>query len=71
MSLYGKEKLQVHNPLKPRSKPESLDIRVRALENILEVREKELIDLKGPCSNPRCSLHYAHSLGCDTRNNHD
>ena len=31
------------------------------------VREKELLDLKGPCSNGRCRLHFAHSGPCDIK----
>ncbi len=42
----------------------------RAVANgriVLADREKELLDLKGPCSNGRCRLHYAHSGPCDIR----
>lgn len=37
---------------------------------VLAVREKELLDLKGPCSGAQgqpCRLHYAHSGPCDPR----
>jgi hypothetical protein len=34
-----------------------------ALRAVLADREKELLDLKGPCST--CTLHYAHSGPCD------
>lgn len=27
--------------------------------------KRELLELKGPCSNKRCRLHYAHSGPCD------
>lgn len=36
-----------------------------ALRHVLADRERELLDLKGPCSNTRCRLHYAHSGPCD------
>lgn len=41
-------------------------IRLRAVAAVLVIREKELLDLKGPCSNKACPLHYAHSGPCDT-----
>lgn len=28
-------------------------------------RERELLELKGPCSTKSCRLHYAHSGPCD------
>lgn len=31
---------------------------------ILAERERELLELKGPCSNTKCRLHYAHSGSC-------
>jgi hypothetical protein len=37
---------------------------LRALADLLAVREQELLTLKGPCSNKSCRLHYAHSLPC-------
>lgn len=40
--------------------------RIAALESALADRERELLELKGPCSNAKCSLHYAHSGPCDT-----
>lgn len=39
--------------------------RIAALEAILADRERELLELKGPCSNAKCSLHYAHSGPCN------
>jgi len=38
-----------------------------AAKAVLAERERELIELKGPCSNSACRLHYAHSGPCDTR----
>lgn len=35
-----------------------------ALRSVLADRERELLDLKGPCSNRACPLHYAHSGPC-------
>jgi len=32
---------------------------------VLDERERELLELKGPCGNTECSLHYAHSGPCD------
>jgi len=39
-------------------------VRARALEAVLAVRERELLELKGPCRNSKCRLHYAHSGPC-------
>lgn len=47
--------------------PEDLQYRVSALESVLADRERELLDVKGPCSSSRCRLHYAHSGPCDMR----
>jgi threonine aldolase len=38
-----------------------------ATNSVLADRERELLELKGPCSNKSCRLHYAHSGPCDTR----
>ncbi|WP_346536963.1 hypothetical protein [Micromonospora sp. DPT] len=38
---------------------------VAALRRVLAERERELLELKGPCSVDRCSLHYAHSGPCE------
>lgn len=38
-----------------------------AARGILRIREGELQDLKGPCRNSACRLHYAHSGPCDGR----
>ncbi|MES1975703.1 MAG: hypothetical protein V4472_24870 [Pseudomonadota bacterium] len=39
---------------------------VDSVRRVLADREKELFDLKGPCSNSTCRLHHAHSGPCDT-----
>lgn len=36
----------------------------RRIRNQLQVREDELVALKGACSNSRCRLHRDHMLGC-------
>lgn len=38
---------------------------VARLETILRDRERELLELKGPCSCKGCKLHYAHSGPCN------
>lgn len=38
-----------------------------AARAVLADRERELMELKGPCSNGACRLHYAHSGPCDCR----
>lgn len=38
--------------------------------SVLADRERELLDLNGPCSNRQCRLHLAHSGPCDTRPTH-
>lgn len=42
-----------------------LRVKLDATAAVLGWREKEILDLKGPCSNRRCRLHYAHSGPCD------
>jgi hypothetical protein len=42
-----------------------LIVKYEATKAVLAYREKELLDLKGPCSNTRCRLHRAHSGPCD------
>jgi hypothetical protein len=37
------------------------------MTNVIADRERELLTLKGPCSNKACRLHYAYSGPCDTR----
>lgn len=34
---------------------------------VLAERERELLELKGPCSTQACRLHYAHAGPCDIR----
>lgn len=41
--------------------------KVSATMAVLADRERELLELKGPCSNAACRLHYAHSGPCDIR----
>ena len=42
------------------------DVRkIHVLERILADRERELLELKGPCSTARCRSHFAHSGPCD------
>ena len=38
---------------------------VGALRTVLADREKELLNIQGPCSNTRCRLHKAHIGPCD------
>ena len=42
-----------------------------AVRAVLRDRERELLELKGPCSNSKCRLHYAHSGPCDCRTEED
>jgi hypothetical protein len=44
------------------SSPEYL---LTATRCVLAEREKELLALKGRCSNAHCSLHYAHYGPCN------
>lgn len=44
-----------------------LAAQLAAAKAVLAVRERELLELKGPCSAPGCRLHYTHSGPCDTR----
>lgn len=37
-----------------------------AVKAVLAKREAELLELKGPCSNQHCRLHFAHAGPCDT-----
>jgi hypothetical protein len=41
--------------------------KLKATEFVLAVRERELLAIKGPCSNKHCPLHYAHSGLCDEK----
>ena len=38
-----------------------------ALRTVLRDRERELLQLKGPCSWAECGLHHAHIGPCDIR----
>lgn len=38
---------------------------LHATQFVLGERERELLELKGPCSNQACRLHYAHAGPCD------
>lgn len=40
--------------------------KLAAAKAVLADRERELLELKGPCSGG-CRLHYAHSGPCDFR----
>jgi hypothetical protein len=40
--------------------------KLTAVRAVLAYRERELLQLKGPCSTKLCRLHYAHSGPCDT-----
>lgn len=51
----------------------TIEVGVQGIERALEIarmattlamRERELLVLKGPCSNTKCRLHYAHSGPC-------
>lgn len=37
---------------------------IRVLSSTLHEREQELLEIKGRCSNKRCTLHYAHRGPC-------
>lgn len=39
--------------------------RLAATRAVLAERERELLELKGPCSTGTCRLHYAHAGPCD------
>ena len=41
--------------------------RLDVAERIIAELERELLDIKGPCSFAQCRLHYAHYGPCDTR----
>lgn len=41
--------------------------RVDATNAVLAERERELLELKGPCSSTGCRLHYAHAGPCDIK----
>jgi hypothetical protein len=39
--------------------------KLRTAKAVLADRERELLDLKGPCTSDWCRLHHAHSGPCD------
>jgi hypothetical protein len=41
-----------------------LEVKLDAAKAVLADRERELLDLKGPCSSKGCRLHYAHAGPC-------
>lgn len=43
------------------------DHKLAAVRFVLAERERELLELKGPCSNAACCLHYAHAGPCNTK----
>jgi hypothetical protein len=45
----------------------SLQSRYEAAKYALSVREGELLELKGPCADRLCRLHYAHKGPCHMR----
>lgn len=42
----------------------ALHAALEAAQAVLRERERELLTLKGPCSNRSCELHHAHSGPC-------
>lgn len=56
MSNMTTEKAKPFKPHRPR---------VEGLFAVLRIRERELLKLKGPCSNPNCRLHKEHQGPCD------
>jgi len=45
--------------------PEYLLAKLKAARFVCAERERELLELKGPCSTDACRLHYAHAGPCD------
>lgn len=35
--------------------------RMETMSAVIRIREKELMDIKGPCSHPACRLHKDHT----------
>jgi hypothetical protein len=53
---------------------EAYAAKLAATKAVLADRERELLELKGPCSGAQgqaCRLHYAHSGPCDARAERD
>ncbi|HEY9263238.1 MAG TPA: hypothetical protein VIQ11_01375 [Mycobacterium sp.] len=44
---------------------------LHATRAVLAERERELLELKGPCSTTACRLHYAHSGPCNIKRAED
>ena len=44
---------------------EKIDHKLAAVKFVLAERERELLELRGSCSNEGCRLHYAHAGPCD------
>jgi hypothetical protein len=53
--------------LMERANPKADAVKLKATQQVLAERERELLELKGPCSNSDCHLHYAHAGPCDVR----
>lgn len=41
--------------------------KVEGMFAVLRIREKELLEIKGPCSQSYCRLHNNHAGPCDIR----
>lgn len=50
-----------------RGRAERLEGELRSARAVLAERERELLELKGPCSTRGCRLHYAHAGPCDIK----
>lgn len=48
-----------------RQRIKQLEAKLAASKAVCAERERELLNLKGPCSTPECVLHYAHAGPCD------
>ena len=48
-------------------KTADLRSKLSATQFVCAERERELLELKGPCSNADCPLHYAHAGPCAPR----
>jgi hypothetical protein len=57
----------VENNLRPQVLAANYLRKWGATKAVLAERERELLELKGPCSNKACRLHHAHSGPCDPR----
>lgn len=57
------KELTVHLADLPEMK--ALAAQLNATRFVLDVREKELLDVKGPCINGQCRLHLEHSGPCE------